>query len=367
MHVRFMNLSMKTKKQRKPYIKVFRETLKSGIFIMGNEVEKFEEDVSNYTGSKYSIGVSSGTSALILALKAYNIKDGDEVIIPDISFIATANAVSQVGAKVIFCDVNDDFNIDVKAIKKLITSKTKAIIPVHYGGKMADIFKINKIAKKYNLIVIEDASQSFGSRKSNKMAGTIGDIGCFSLNPMKPLGALGEAGLITTSSKRVAKKLKMLRYNGLNSKKKCTYKSFNAKIDAMQASFLSIRLKELEATIKKRNEYAQYYNKHLSKYCITPKINKNNEDTVFAYTILVDKSKRDALVQYLIANNIEVKINHLSMHKEPAYINTNKNSLINSKRVSKMKLALPCHENLKLSEIKYVIKKIKKFFTEGND
>lgn len=367
MHVRFMNLSMKTKKQRKPYIKVFEKTLKSGIFIMGEEVEKFEKNISNYTGSKYSIGVSSGTSALILALKAYDIKAGDEVIIPDMSFIATANAVSQVGAKVIFCDVNDDFNIDVKSMKKLITPKTKAIIPVHYGGKMADVFKINKIAKKHNLIVIEDASQSFGSKKNNKMAGTIGNIGCFSLNPMKPLGALGEAGLITTSSKRVAKKLKMLRYNGLNNKKKCIYKSFNAKIDAIQASFLSIRLKELDETIKRRNKYAQYYNKHLSKYCITPSINKNNNDTIFAYTILVDKSKRDTLVQYLTANNIEVKVNHLSMHKEPVYINKNKKNLVNSKRISKMKLALPCHENLKFLEVKYVIEKIKKFFDEGND
>jgi dTDP-4-amino-4,6-dideoxygalactose transaminase len=177
-------------KKRKPFVKKFKSVLKSGVFIMGKEVEIFEKNIAKYTKSKYCVGVGSGTDALILTLMAYDIKKGDEVIVPNMSFIATANAVSQVGAKVVFCDISNDLNIDVSKIKNLITSKTKAIIPVHYGGKIADMNAIMTIAKKHNLIVIEDASQAFGSKINDKHAGTMGNIGCFSLNPMKPLGGI---------------------------------------------------------------------------------------------------------------------------------------------------------------------------------
>lgn len=364
MHVRFMNLSMPSKKERKPYLKLFNESLKSGMFIMGKEVEEFETKVSTYCESKYAIGVSSGTDALILALKAYNIGLNDEVIIPDMSFIATANAVSQVGAKAIFCDINDDFNINHKKIEELITKNTKAIIPVHYAGKIANMAKINAIASKYNLVVIEDASQAFGSKRYGKYAGSLGDIACFSLNPMKPLGALGEAGLVTTNSKKIAQKIKALRYNGLDEKKSCIYKSLNAKIDTIQAKFLSYRLDKLKDVIKKRKKNVKFYNKHLKNFVRTPIIERNTKDSFFTYTILVERKKRDDLYKYLINNSIEVKINHTSMHLEPAYKEENNINLENSIKISKMKLSLPCHEKLTKKELKFIVKTIKEFFNE---
>ena len=366
MYVRFMNLSMNTKKRRKPFLKAFEDTLKSGMFIMGDEVQKFEQNIVKYTKSKYCVGVSSGTDALILSLMAYDIKEKDEVIIPDMSFIATANAVSQVGAKAVFCDIDDDFNINSSKIKNLITSKTKAIIAVHYGGKIANMNNIIKIARKYNLVVIEDASQAFGSKLNNKFAGTFGDIGCFSLNPMKSLGALGEAGIILTSSKKKYTKLKMLRYNGLNDDKQCIYKSFNAKIDSLQASFLNIQLKQLDKKLNKRKKYAKYYDKFLPKECKIQEFKENEISNIYSYTILVDRIYRDKLYKYLLSKNIELKINHLSMHREPAYKDKRYKDLKNSQRISKMKLALPCHENLTKKEIKYVVKTIEKFFNKYN-
>ncbi len=364
MHIRFMNLSMSSKKERKPYIKAFNNSLKSGIFIMGNEVEIFEKEVSEYCKCKYSIGVSSGTDALILALKAYDIAEGDEVIIPDMSFIATANAVSQVGAKAVFCDIKDDFNIDTKKIEQLINNKTKAIMPVHYAGKIVNMKEIKELSKKYNLKVIEDSSQAFGSKKYNKFAGTIGDIGCFSLNPMKPLGALGEAGVITTNSKKIAKKIKALRYNGLDENKSCIYRSLNAKIDTMQAKFLSLKLKQLENVIKKREKIVKFYNKNLHKLVKTPIIRKKDKDSFFTYTILVNKNKRDDLYNFLINKSIEVKINHSAMHLEPAYKDKKVPKIKNSIKITKMKLSLPCHEKLTNKEIQYVVDSIKEFFNE---
>jgi len=358
-----MNLSMPSKKERECYLKTFDKILQSGIFIMGKEVEAFEKKISEYCNCKYSVGVGSGTDALILALLSYDIKQGDEVIIPDISFIATANAVSITGATPIFCDVNDDFNININSLEKTISSKTKAIIPVHYGGRMANMEAIKKITKKYKLIVIEDASQAFGAKRNNKMAGTLGDLGCFSLNPMKPLGAFGEAGVITTNSKSRYKKLKSLRYNGLDHNKKCIYKSLNGKIDTLQAAFLTMKIDMLNETTKKRKEIADYYNKHLKKYVIIPITEENNKDAFFTYTILVKEELRDELFTYLLNKKIEVKINNTSMHKEPAYLKKGIN-LQNSIKVSKMKLALPCHEKLKRKEIQYIVYSIKKFFNE---
>jgi dTDP-4-amino-4,6-dideoxygalactose transaminase len=356
---------MNTKK-RKPFVKKFKTILKSGVFIMGEEVEIFEKNIAKYTKSKYCVGVGSGTDALILTLMAYDIKKGDEVIVPNMSFIATANAVSQVGAKVVFCDISNDLNIDVSKIKNLITSKTKAIIPVHYGGKIADMNAIMTIAKKHNLIVIEDASQAFGSKINDKHAGTMGNIGCFSLNPMKSLGALGDAGVILTSCKKIYNKLKALRCNGLDENKRCIYKSLNAKIDSLQASFLNIQLKTLDKTIIKRTKYAKFYDKYLSKNCIIQKFKENEKSNIYSYTILVDKIYRDKLYQYLIFNNIEAKINHLAMHQEPAYQDEKYTDLENSQRISKMKIAIPCHENLKKKEIKYVATTIQNFFKQNN-
>lgn len=357
-----MNLSINSQKERNLFLDKFDKLLQDGVFIMGEDVTAFEEKVARFCSIKYCVGVGSGTDALILALLAYDIGHGDEVIISDMSFIATANAVSILGAKPVFCDIDDNFNLNVSKVESLITDKTKAIIPVHYGGKIvSDIDMLLEIAKKYNLKIIEDASQAFGSEFKGKKAGTFGDIGCISLNPMKTLGALGEAGIVLTNSKRVYTKIKALRYNGLNDKKVCIYKSLNAKMDTLQAAFLSIKMNSLESVCKEREKIFSYYNEQLKDFVIVPAQNTDEKLSYYSYTILVDKKYRDALFEYLLKQDIEVKINHLSMHREKAYRNKSI-KLKNSLRLSKMKLALPCHENMSVEQVKYVVNAIKKFF-----
>ncbi|WP_455757112.1 DegT/DnrJ/EryC1/StrS family aminotransferase [Sulfurimonas sp.] len=367
MNVKYMNLSIPKSKEREVYLEALNKIMKHGMFILGEEVYEFEKQVSLYCGSKYSVGVGSGTDALILAMLSIGISKDDEVIIPDMSFIATANAVSILGAVPVFCDIKNDFNINYKNIENLITDKTKAIIPVHYGGKIADMDKILKIASKYKIRVIEDGSQAFGAVYKNKKAGAIGDIGCFSLNPMKTLGALGEAGIVTTNDYGIYKKLISMRSNGLDENKRCIYKGINAKIDTIQASFLSIKLKSLNENINKRNKIARYYTNKLKGYVQVPSYVDNNDtfnqDVYYSYTIMVGKKYRDKLFYYLLKNNIEAKINHTSMHKEPSYLSKHKN-LDNSIKISKRKIALPCNENLNKKEIKFIVKKIKQFFTE---
>ena len=354
MKVKFIDLSRVNYKE---YKKSIKKVFKTGMFILGEEVTKFEKSISNIL-NRYVVGVSSGTDALITALKGYNIGVGDEVIIPNISYIATANSVSFVGANPVFCDVEDDFNINPKKIEKLITSKTKAIIIVHYGGKIGKIKKIQQIAKKHNLILIEDSAQAFMAKKHNKYAGTFGDIGCFSLNPMKIFGAFGEAGMIVTSNKKIYKKLILIRNNGVNHRKKTVMVGYNAKIDTIQAAILNQKLKKVKDSIKKRQQIAKKYNKALKKFVKTPKFSKNN--VYFTYTILTNK--RDELYKFLQTKNIEAKIYHTALTLEKPYKHLHNKNLKNSVKLSNMKLALPCNEYLTDKEVKYIIKTIKEFF-----
>jgi dTDP-4-amino-4,6-dideoxygalactose transaminase len=350
-----------SKNNYKDYKNAIKKVFKHGIFILGPEVSKFERKVAKYCKVPYSVAVSSGTHSLYLAMKAYDIGKGDEVIIPNISYIATANAVLNTGAKVVFCDVNDDFNINYKNIEELISSKTKAIIMVHYAGKIGEIQKIQKIAKKKNIILIEDSAQAFGARKNNKYAGTIGDVGCFSLNPMKPLGAFGEAGLILTKKKKIYNKLISLRNNGINKNKQSQYIGTNAKIDTLQATILLEKMKYVENSIARRIEIAKLYTSKLKNIVQTPEEPLQNDvDVYFTYTII--SKKRDKLLKFLIKNGIEAKVYHTAMSCEKPYKEFHNISLKNSLCLSKYKLALPCNDTLENKDVLYIIKKIKEFF-----
>ncbi len=243
MKVPFLDLRIKDCEVRKEYLDAIEDVMLHGQFVIGPEVELFEKTVAEILNAKYAIAVSSGTDALILALRVLDIGIGDEVIIPAMSFVATANAVALLGAIPRLADIDDDFNISTDSIKKLINKKTKAIMPVHYAGKIANMEVINLIAKEHNLKVIEDASQAFCATRNNEYAGTIGDIGCISLNPMKILGGIGEAGIIITKKKDIYERLKTLRYNGLKNRSKCVEVSSNCKPDTIVCAVLLKQLK----------------------------------------------------------------------------------------------------------------------------
>ncbi len=355
MTVKYMNLN---RNKFKHYKKDIKKIFKNGIFILGKEVQKFENNISKICKVPYVVGVSSGSDALVLALKVYNIGYMDEVIVPNISYIATANSVKWVGSNVKFCDVDNEFNLDAQKLEKLITVKTKAIIIVHYGGSIGNIKKIQQIASKYNILLIEDAAQAFLAKKGKEFAGTLADIGCFSLNPMKNFGAFGEAGMILTKDKDIYEKLIMLRNNGVDINKNIQTIGTNAKIDTLQAVLLNKKLKFIHKNIKKRQQIVKRYNSAFKNFVKVPKFSKNN--IYFTYTILTNQ--KNELLKFLNKNNIEAKVYHTAMSLEKPYRSLHHNDLNNSIKLSNQKLALPCNEFMTDNEVEYIISKVKDFF-----
>lgn len=324
----------------KPEInKAIQKVLNSGQFILGQEVEKFEQEIAKYLGVEYAIGVASGTDALLLSLIALDIKKGDEVITTAFSFIATANTIARVGAKPIFVDINPKtFNIDASKIQEKITKKTKAIIPVHLYGQVADMDAI----KKFKVPIIEDACQAIGAEYKNKKAGTIGNLGCFSFYPTKNLGACGDGGLVTTNNKQYAEKIKILRAHGAQQKYYHQEIGLNSRLDELQAAILGVKLRHLDKWNNQRIKNAKKYNKLLSKFVITPDYKKGH--VYHQYTIRV--KKRDKLKAYLEKHNIPIAIYYpvpLHLQKCFKYLGYKKGDFPEAEKAAKEVLSLPIY------------------------
>ena len=359
MKVRFLNLSVNDVDERKNYLDAIEGVLKHGQLVIGPEVGDFERKIEEFYGSKYAVGVSSGTDALFIGLKALGIKEGDEVIVTPMSFVASANAISLAGAVPVFADIGTDLNIDPDCIVEQISPRTKAIMPVHYGGKMADMPNIMEIGEKHGLHVVEDASQAFGANLKGKKAGTFGKIGCISLNPMKLLAALGEAGVILTDEEDLRNRVESLRYNGLIDRSHCHWIGTNGRLDTIQAAILIHKLKNVEQLIKKRKEIANYYTEKFSKWLTCPK-DTVGEHVYYSYTILC--SERDELKDFLTKKGIEVKIYHPVIPDEPAYKAIARGSFQNARKLFNQKLCLPCHENMSQEEVEFVVDSVSAFY-----
>ena len=241
-------------------LRVTGEVYESQHFILGKRVEDFEKGFANYCGTKYAVGVSSGTDALLIALMVHGIGPGDDVIVPAYSFFATAGVVDRLGAKPVFVDIAlDDYNIDPKCIEERITTRTKAIMPVHLYGQTAAMDAINEIANKKDLLVVEDAAQAVGAEWKGKRAGGLGSIGCFSFFPSKNLGAFGDAGAVTVDDQAVYEKLVDYRVHGMRPKYYHRYVGGNFRIDALQAAILDVKLPHLDAWAEGRRRNAKRY------------------------------------------------------------------------------------------------------------
>ncbi len=362
---RLFDLKISNKNQQKSLINAFKKVLNHGQFFLGPEVREFEKKISSFLKSRYSIGVASGSSALYLSLRACGIGPGDEVITTPLSWIITSNAISSCGAVPIFVDVKDDLNINEKLIEKSITKKTKAIVPMHYGGHACNMKSIMKIARKNKLFVVEDAAQAFGSELYKN--GIISDVVSFSMNPMKPLGGYGENGAIVTNNYYIYKKIKLLRHAGTLSdpqKKitnKCVQISLNHKMDTINASFLLDSLKNFKKKLKVKRILALKYYEKLNSY-LKFQTNKNDIKNHALYAFTVISNKRDALKKFLEKNNIETKIYHEPLIPEsPAYQHLKKCNIPNSKKLIKKILSLPIHEKINDKDILKIQKVIKKF------
>lgn len=361
MRVPFLDLKIQNLEERRAILDSIEQVLNHGQIVLGPEIQQFEETIANYCGRKFAVSVGSGTDALYLALRAYDIGFGNEVITTSLSWIATANAIALTGAKPVFADINEDLNIDSNSVKKLINKNTKAILAVDYTGKVCCMNELTSIAKENNLILIEDGSQAFGATYFNKRCGSFGDISAISHNPMKVYAALGEAGSILCDDKKVYNRLISLRYNGTINKEICVEPSLNGRMDTIQAAILLHRLKRLDDLIKKRRTNAKLYDVELKGMVGLP-IEKDYEKDVY-YTYIIRCSHRDELKKFLEDKGIETKIQHsLLMSEQPAYKNRYKSDTIKAQKLVKEILCIPIHEKLKDEQIQYVIESIQEFY-----
>ncbi len=351
-------------KHKKKILTLVDNVFKSGNLILSNEVSDFENQFSKFTNNKYGIGVNSGTDALQIALMSVNIKSGDEVITVSNTAVPTVSAIISCNAKPVFVDINeDDFLINSNLIESKINKNTKAIIPVNLYGQSADYDKINKIAKKYKLNVIEDCAQSAGAYFKNKPSGSFGDLSAFSFYPTKNLGAYGDGGMIVTNNNKLNLRCKKLRKYGMKKLYYSEIHGINSRLDEIQAAILKFKLKKLSSDVKKRRRIAELYNKNLKcNELILPKENKNNYHSFYVY--VVRHKKRKKLMDYLKKNNIFCNISYpfpIHSMKGYKYLNINQNDLKITNKLSEEIFSLPMYPDLTDKDIEKVIKTLNKF------
>jgi len=338
--------------------------LNKGLFVLGDNVKKFESEFCKYLNSSYGYSVASGTDALHLALRAVEIKQGDEVItVPNVS-APTVSAIVAANATPVLVDIDDNYNIDVNQIENKITDKTKAIIPVHLYGKPANLYAILKIAKKYNLKILEDCAQAHGAEYHGKKVGTFGELGCFSFYPTKNLGAYGDGGFVVSNNKELAENIRLLRNYGEISKYENKINGFNSRLDEIQAAILSVKLKYLDEWNIRRRFIAKLYNEMLSDNIITP--NEDNHSKHIYHLYVVRVKERERLREFLSENGIGTQIHYPKpIHLQEAYKNLgySKGDFPVTERFADEILSLPMYPELKEEEVKYVAKKINEFYS----
>jgi len=361
MKVPMLDLDAQYEPIKDEIFEAFREVFATKRFIGGPKIEELEEQIANYCDCKYAIGVSSGTDSLLVSLMALNIGVGDEVITTPFTFFATAGSIYRVGAKPVFVDIEPNtYNINADMIEDAITEKTKAIMPVHLFGQMCDMDKINKIAEKHDLHVIEDAAQAIGAEQNGKRAGSLGDVGCFSFFPSKNLGCAGDGGIATTNNQELAEKIRILRNHG--SKPKYHHKIIggNFRLDAIQAAILLKKLPLLEEWHQQRQNNAEYYDTNLSEAVKTPMVKSGNRMIYNQYTLWLDN--RDEVQKALNESNIGNAIYYpIPLHLQEcfSYLNYKKEDFPVAEDAAGHVLSIPIYSELNKKQQDYIISTIK--------
>ncbi len=352
--IKFLDLKQINKKYKDELQEAFDRVLDSGWYILGNEVESFEQEFADYCGVKHCIGVGNGLDALHLILRGYGIGEGDEVIVPSNTFIATWLAVSYAGATPV--PVESDirtYNINPSLIEEKITTKTRAVIPVHLYGQVCEMDKINNLGKKYGLKIIEDSAQAHGAIYKGRKAGNLGNAAGFSFYPGKNLGALGDGGAVTTNDDELAKKIRMLRNYGSQTKYYHEIKGFNSRLDELQAAFLRVKLKYLNEENQRRREIAQFYCEKINN----PDIILPNSNNLSLFTsplslrhvwhqFVIRHPQRDKLQKYLKEHSIQTMIHYpVPPHKQIAFKEINATCFPNSEKIHREILSLPLNSD----------------------
>ena len=339
------------------------KVLRSGRYILGEEGEAFEREFASYIGQKYCIGVNSGLDALTLSIRAMGIGNGDEVLVPANTYIASVLAITENRATPIFVDPDVYYGMDPGRIERAISKQTKAILAVHLYGLAAEMDSIMEIADKYNLMVIEDCAQSHGAKLGGKMTGTFGDVGCFSFYPTKNLGAFGDAGAIVTDDEQLAETLRKLRNYGSKVKYHNEIEGVNSRLDEMQAALLRVKLKHLDNLIEERQRIAgRYLSEIRNTALILPKLRRNAYHVWHQF--VVRNKDRDELQRYLQRQGIETVIHYpIPPHLSEcyAYLGYRRGAFPITEQYADEVLSLPMFNGMKESEVDYVIKVCNKY------
>lgn len=338
--------------------KAVLDVLESGKFILGPNVNAFEQEVAGYLGVKHAVGVASGTDALVIALRAAGVQPGDEVIVPAYSFFATAGAVLTIGAKPVFVDIHPQiYLIECRDLENVVTPKTKALVPVHLYGQPADMDEILAFAKKYGLVIVEDNAQAFGANYKGKMTASIGDVGCLSFFPSKNLGGYGDGGMITTNNDEIAEKTRMLRAHGWRKKYFPEMLGYNSRLDEIQAAILRVKLKHVDEWNKRRYEIAQEYSRFLRGLGLLAPAEAPDRLHVY-HLYMVPFGMRDAVRQQLKVAGVASEV----YYPQPLHLTTpckalgyREGQFPISEEASRTLLSLPLYPELTNSQIEEVL------------
>ena len=361
MKIDFANLRVAYNRHKKEFDNAIHKVVSSASYIMGSEIQVFEDKLVSYTGSRFALTCSSGTDALLLALMSIGIKNGDEVITSPFTFISTAETIALLGAKPVFVDIKEDtYNIDTSKVEDKITKKTKAIIGVSLFGQVADMNELNLIAKKHNLTIIEDAAQSFGATYFNKKSCNISKIACTSFFPSKPLGCFGDGGAIFTNDENLHKKISSIRLHGQIKRYEHRFIGLGARMDTIQAAILNVKINYYDDDIKNRQDVASKYTELLNNFIQTPVINPNKKSVWAQYSIQIEN--RDIVQKKLSAKSIPTAIHYpkpLHLQECFKYLGYKKGDFPISEKVSNNIISLPMNPYLNDDEINYIVKELK--------
>jgi len=368
MNIPFVDLSAQHAPIKKEILSAIEKVLDHGQFILGQEVEEFERRFADLCGVSYAVGVNSGTDALILALKALGVGPGDEVITVSNSFVASTGCITLVGATPVFIDVREDYNMDPGLIEKAITGRTKAILLVHLTGRPADMDPIMEIARNHSLYVVEDAAQAVGAEYSGRRVGSIADVGCFSLHPLKTLNACGDGGVLTTNDPSLYEELRILRNLGLRERDDCVVWGLNSRLDTIQAAILLAKLNHVDQWTEKRRANARFYSDLL---CDMPQIKcpveESYERSVY-HTFVIQAEDRDGLREYLSNSGIGTAIHYpipIHLHKAAKSLGYGVGSFPVTERQAGMILSLPIYPELEADQMEYVVTSLQNYYKQA--
>jgi dTDP-4-amino-4,6-dideoxygalactose transaminase len=363
--VKFVDLGLQYAALREEILGKIDAIAKTGAYVLGPEVEEFERSFALYCGVRHAVAVGNGSDALMLPLLALGVGSGDEVITAPNSFVASAWVIARTGARIVFADVGEDMNLDPAKVAAAITARTKAIMPVHLTGRVADMDGLLALARQHDLIVIEDAAQAVGASQRGRRAGAFGRAAGFSLHPLKNLHVMGDGGIITTDDESLFRRLLKYRNHGLKDRDECEFWGVNSRLDAIQAGIASIKLPHLDGWNARHRAIADIYSAQLEKYVTVPRY-ASHEIPVF-HRYMIQTPRRDELAAFLASRGVETKVNYplpLHLHAAAKDLGYRRGDFPVAERLAATILSLPVYPELTDDAVGQVAQTIRQFFEQ---